>query len=85
MSCADQGTLTNCDDDEVAYIEQMRSQMQYATNNYLSFQKSSGIWEVACINHGYCIFSRCNSNNYEVPENSGYTVVESIDEWYVGQ
>lgn len=67
MSCANAGTLTACSDSEVKYIESFKSQMVSNINSYLSLQKESGAWSVACINHGYCVSKRCNSQNYQIP------------------
>lgn len=71
------GTLTKCNQTEVKAIEDYRTALLSALNDF-NVIKEYGIWAPSCIQHGFVVSSSFNSPNYQVPSGSGVTLSEAI-------
>lgn len=73
-------TLKACNQEEIKYIEGYRTKFNQIVSAFLQQQKNSA-WMISCCTHGYASNKYYDDKNEKVPENTGKTVKEAIDEF----
>jgi len=60
LSCIKNGTsgqtIKDCNETEIAYIEQYRKAYMFTLNNFRNFNDELSVWSIACAEHVYACF-----------------------------
>ena len=75
------GTMADCSEPEVAYIEGYRSYFNSVIQKVLQFRKNSA-WTISCIKHtGAYLDQYYDGQDYKVEEKTGMTMKKAVEEF----
>ena len=76
LECVANNTLSGCNQTDQEYAHKFKVYQNSLIKKEIERHKSFSAWLPACVTH--CFDDKLNSQNWEVPQNSGMTVSEAV-------
>ncbi|CAD8118533.1 unnamed protein product [Paramecium sonneborni] len=85
LSCANDGTLLNCNQNQVNFIESHAISMEVMMKSRFSTHYNTGAFGPACLQHCFLESSYYHGTKFQVPSGSGNTIAKTLSSWVLDQ
>lgn len=83
LSCLNGSSLHNCNDQQLAYIDQYHKNVTRVLKSLVTHNSKNGYWAPACAFHTSITGSAFYGANYRIPERSNNSEVTTLLNWII--